>query len=39
VDPCAPGLLLGYGNLRDRLLDEAVAVLAEILTQTGASQH
>ena len=38
-DPSAPGLLLGYGNLSDRLVDEAVAVLAEILTQTGASQH
>ena len=32
-DPSAPGLLLGYGNLSDRLVDEAVAVLAGILGQ------
>ena len=38
-EPGAPGLLLGYGNLSDRLVDEAVAVLADILSQTGASQH
>ena len=38
-DPGAPGLLLGYGNLSDRLVDEAVAVLADILSQAGASQH
>jgi GntR family transcriptional regulator/MocR family aminotransferase len=38
-EPGAPGLLLGYGNLSDRLVDEAVAVLAGILSQTGASQH
>ena len=34
-DPGAPGLLLGYGNLSDRLVDEAVAVLAGILGQAG----
>ncbi|HEY9245028.1 MAG TPA: PLP-dependent aminotransferase family protein [Streptosporangiaceae bacterium] len=33
-DPGAPGLLLGYGNLSDRLVDEAVTVLAEVLRQT-----
>jgi GntR family transcriptional regulator/MocR family aminotransferase len=38
-EPGAPGLLLGYGNLSDRVVDEAVAVLADILSQTGASQH
>ena len=38
-DPDAPGLLLGYGNLSDRLVDEAVAVLADILSQTGAPVH
>jgi hypothetical protein len=31
----APGLLLGYGNLSDRLVDEAVAVPAGILGQAG----
>jgi GntR family transcriptional regulator / MocR family aminotransferase len=30
-EPGAPGLLLGYGNLSDRVVDEAVAVLAGIL--------
>ncbi len=34
-DPGAPGLLLGYGNLSDRLVDEAVAVLAGILGDRG----
>jgi hypothetical protein len=34
-DPSAPGLLLGYGNLSDRLVDEAVAMLAGILGQAG----
>jgi hypothetical protein len=33
-DPGAPGLLLGYGNLSDRLVEEAVTVLAEVLRQT-----
>jgi hypothetical protein len=37
-DPGVPGLLLGYGNLSDRLVDEAAAVLADILRQTSASQ-
>ena len=37
-DPAAPGLLLGYGNLSDRLVDEAAAVLAGILRQTSTSQ-
>ena len=32
-DPDAPGLLLGYGNLSDRLVDEAAAVLAGISSQ------
>ena len=38
-DAGPPGLLLGYGNLSDRLVDEAAAVLAGILHQTGASGH
>jgi hypothetical protein len=29
-EPAAPGLLLGYGNLSDRVVDEAVGVVAEI---------
>ena len=32
-EPGAPGLLLGYGNLSDRLVDEAVALLASILRE------
>ncbi len=30
-DPACPGLLLGYGNLRDDEIDEAVALLAEVV--------
>ena len=30
-DPDRPGLMLGYGNLHDSVVDEAVAVLAEVL--------
>jgi GntR family transcriptional regulator / MocR family aminotransferase len=30
-DPHGPGLLLGYGNLRDDEIDEAVALLAEVV--------
>jgi GntR family transcriptional regulator / MocR family aminotransferase len=32
-EPGAPGLLLGYGNLSDRVVDEAVALLAGILRE------
>ena len=31
-EPGAPGLILGYGNLNDSLVDEAVAVLAGLLS-------
>ena len=34
-DPAKPGLMLGYGNLNDNLVDEAVAVLARVLTAAG----
>jgi hypothetical protein len=34
-DPGKPGLLLGYGNLNDPVVDQAVAVLAEIITDDG----
>jgi GntR family transcriptional regulator / MocR family aminotransferase len=30
-DPGQPGLLLGYGNLNDAVVDEAVAILADII--------
>jgi GntR family transcriptional regulator/MocR family aminotransferase len=30
-DPARPGLLVGYGNLRDAVIEEAVAALAEII--------
>jgi GntR family transcriptional regulator / MocR family aminotransferase len=32
-DPGQPGLLLGYGNLNDSVIEQAVAVLAEVITQ------
>ena len=34
-DPARPGLLLGYGCLSDTIVDEAVAVLADVLGQAG----
>ena len=34
-DPAKPGLLLGYGCLHDRDVDDAVAVLAETITEAG----
>jgi DNA-binding transcriptional MocR family regulator len=34
-DPGKPGLLLGYGNLNDPVVDQAVAVLAEIIADDG----
>jgi GntR family transcriptional regulator / MocR family aminotransferase len=30
-EPSNSGLLIGYGNLRDAVIDEAVAALAEII--------
>jgi len=37
-DPAKPGLLLGYGNLHDNAIDEAVAILAQLMHQAeGAS--
>jgi GntR family transcriptional regulator/MocR family aminotransferase len=34
-EPGPPGLLLGYGNLRDSVIEEAVAVLAEVIATAG----
>ena len=34
-EPGAPGLILGYGNLNDSLVDQAVAVLAGLLSPAG----
>ena len=34
-EPGTPGLVLGYGNLNDSLVDEAVAVLAGLLGPPG----
>jgi GntR family transcriptional regulator / MocR family aminotransferase len=34
-DPARPGILLGYGNLSDKAVDEAVALLADVLAQAG----
>ena len=33
-DLCHPGLLLGYGNLNDALVDEAIALLARIIGES-----
>ena len=35
VEPGTPGLVLGYGNLNDSLVDEAVTVLAGLLGPAG----
>jgi GntR family transcriptional regulator/MocR family aminotransferase len=32
-DPARPGLLLGYGNLDDKVVDEAVAILSDLVLQ------
>jgi GntR family transcriptional regulator/MocR family aminotransferase len=29
-DLSAPGLMIGYGNLRDSVIDEAIALLADV---------
>jgi DNA-binding transcriptional MocR family regulator len=34
-EPSTPGLILGYGNLNDSLVDEAVAVLAGLISPAG----
>ena len=34
-DPARPGILLGYVNLSDKVVDEAVALLADVLAQAG----
>jgi GntR family transcriptional regulator/MocR family aminotransferase len=34
-EPGPPGLLLGYGNLRDSVIGEAVAILADIIATAG----
>jgi hypothetical protein len=33
--PAENRLMLGYGNLNDSVVDEAVAVLAEVIRQAG----
>ncbi len=33
-EPGPPGLLLGFGNLNDSVVDEAVAVLADVIART-----
>jgi hypothetical protein len=33
-EPGESGLMLGYGNLNDAVVDEAVAVLAEVIRRT-----
>jgi len=36
-DPARPGLLLGYGNLDDKVIDEAVAILSDLIGQAGGA--
>ncbi len=36
-DPARPGLLLGYGNLDDRVIDEAVAILSDLVVQASGA--
>jgi len=33
--PTEPALLLGYSNLNDSVIDEAVAILAAVISQVG----
>ena len=34
-EPSAPGLLVGYGSIKDAAIDPAVAALAEVIRETG----
>jgi GntR family transcriptional regulator / MocR family aminotransferase len=34
-EPANPGLLIGYGNVRDTAIDEAIAALAEAIRTAG----
>ena len=34
-EPVEPGLLVGYGNIKDTAIDEAVAALAEVIRASG----
>jgi GntR family transcriptional regulator / MocR family aminotransferase len=38
-DPARPGLLLGYGNLDDRVVDEAVSLLSDLVVQATGPAH
>jgi GntR family transcriptional regulator / MocR family aminotransferase len=35
AEPSNPGLLVGYGNIKDATIDEAIAALAEVIHATG----
>jgi GntR family transcriptional regulator/MocR family aminotransferase len=34
-EPVDPGLLVGYGNIKDTLIDAAIAALAEVIREAG----
>jgi hypothetical protein len=34
-EPLDPGLLVGYGNVKDTVIDAAVAALAEVIRAAG----
>jgi hypothetical protein len=34
-EPVDPALLVGYGNIKDTAIDEAVAALAEVIRASG----
>lgn len=35
-EPLDPGLLVGYGNIKDAVIDDAVAALAEVIRASGS---
>jgi GntR family transcriptional regulator / MocR family aminotransferase len=36
-EPSDPGLLIGYGNIKDTLIDAAVEALAEVVREAGGA--
>jgi GntR family transcriptional regulator/MocR family aminotransferase len=34
-EPMDPGLLVGYGNVKDAMIDEAIAALAQVIRAAG----
>jgi GntR family transcriptional regulator / MocR family aminotransferase len=38
-EPADPGLLIGYGSIKDTVIDAAVAALAEVIREAGAAMN